>query len=86
MLNFGGDFQKSLKKIHWTSWKKLCLSKELGGMGFKQVSIFNQAMLAKQSWRIMKNQESLVAQILRGKYFVHGNFMQAKLGRTPCYV
>lgn len=37
------------KKCHWRSWKRLCSSKEIGRMGFRNLACFNQAMLAKQS-------------------------------------
>lgn len=62
------------------------MSKEQGRMTFKDVSIFNQAMLAKQSWRLLKNPDDLLATIMKGKYFIHRNFIRAQLGKHPSYV
>lgn len=36
---------------------KLTESKAFGGMGFRDFLAFNQAMLAKQYWRIIQNQD-----------------------------
>lgn len=43
-------------------------------------------MLAKQSWRILRHLDSLLAKtLIRGKYFKTGSFLQAKLGARPSY-
>lgn len=36
------------RKIHWEKWEILCLSKCNGGLGFKKLKKFNEAMLVKQ--------------------------------------
>ncbi|KAK3205547.1 hypothetical protein Dsin_019593 [Dipteronia sinensis] len=49
------------KKMHWASWRRLCRNKSAGGLGFCDLSMFNQALLAKQGWRLVKYPNSLVA-------------------------
>lgn len=73
----------SKKKAHWIGWSKLCSSKGRDGLGFRDLRHFNQALLAKISWRILKNPNSLLAKVLRGRYFQDGSFLQASLGSNP---
>ncbi|KAL9411050.1 hypothetical protein AB3S75_044764 [Citrus x aurantiifolia] len=72
--------------IHWAKWERMCHAKTRGEMGFRDFSSFNQALIAKQGWRILQNPESLMAKILKAKYFKHTGFMEAKLGSTPSFV
>lgn len=64
-------------RIHWRKWSDLCQPKELGGLNFRDLETFNQAMLAKQGWRVLVNPESTVARVLRGKYFPHSDLFEA---------
>ena len=43
--------------------------KEIGGVGIRKTEQFDQALLAKQYWRINQNPQSLLATTLKGKYF-----------------
>jgi hypothetical protein len=48
MTNYFWGHKDKDKCIHWMSWSKLSLSKAQGGMGFCDLSCFNNALLAKQ--------------------------------------
>lgn len=74
------------KSIHWSSWNRLCQAKTKRGLGFRDLSCFNQALIAKQGWRILHKPDSLMAKILKAKYFKGAGFMEAKLGSNPSFV
>ena len=57
-----------------------------GGMGFRDFSSFNQALLAKQGWMIQQCPNSLVARVLQAKYFQSKKILDAKLGSNPSYI
>lgn len=73
------------RKIHWRSWDRMCLSKEEGGMGFKNLHAYNLAMLAKQGWRLVTNPNSLIARLYKAVYFPDGTFLNAAMGDAPSF-
>ncbi|CAL1361249.1 unnamed protein product [Linum trigynum] len=73
-------------KIHWLEWDDLCDDKAEGGMGFRDLRSFNYAMLGKQIWNVLTRPQSLMARVLKARYFPKTDILQAKLGYQPSYI
>jgi hypothetical protein len=69
-----GD-EKNGRKVHWLAWEKLTCPKTYGGLGFRDMAIFNQALLARQAWRLVMYPDSLCARVLKAKYFPNGSLL-----------
>ncbi|KAL0014364.1 hypothetical protein SO802_001433 [Lithocarpus litseifolius] len=69
----------------WVAWEKLCTSKDEGGMGFKDLRVFNLSILVKQGWRIQQNPQSLVHRVFKTICFAGCSFREAQVGRNPSY-
>jgi hypothetical protein len=74
------------KGIHWMSWEKLSMHKIHGGMGFKNLSAFNLAMLGKQGWKLQTDTESRVSRLFKARYYPHSNYLASSIGHNPSYV
>ncbi|XP_018473662.1 uncharacterized protein LOC108844873 [Raphanus sativus] len=85
MASFWWNACEDKNKIHWLSWDKLCMSKDNGGLGFRDIEDFNQALLAKQAWRLMNEPNSLLAQIYKGRYYASKDFLDCSKGFRPSY-
>ncbi|XP_042978923.1 uncharacterized mitochondrial protein AtMg00310-like [Carya illinoinensis] len=55
-------------------------------MGFRDIDVFNKAMLAKQGWMLQTKCDSLVAKIFKEKYFQNCQFIDAKIGYKPSFM
>ena len=49
------------RKVHWLGKNHLIRRKSEGGMGFRELSLFNMALLARQGWRLVQYPDSLVS-------------------------
>jgi hypothetical protein len=67
--------QENENKVHWLSWEVLSCRKVKGGLGYRDLHLFNLAVLARQGWRLLLNQSSSCAQVLRAKYFPSGDLL-----------
>lgn len=82
MAMFWWGQKKNERKIHWLS---MCEPKHQGRLGFKDLRSFNHALLAKQGWRILHEEGSLLHKIYKAQYFPKGQFFDAGLGYSPSY-
>ena len=69
----------------WLIWDKMCLPKDEGGLGFRDLKAFNLTLLAKQGWQLQTNTTSLVHRVFKAWYFPKGNFLSIKLENHPSY-
>jgi len=72
---WGGDIEAT--KIPWVNWDTVYLPKTKGGLGIKDLTKFNKALLGKWGWELANNQNHLWARTLMSKYggwnaLIHG--------------
>jgi len=85
MSDFWWSALEHKRKMVWVSWERLCLSKAEGGLGFRDIEVFNQALLAKQTWRILQNPDCLFARLMKSRYFQWDDFLNANITSRPSY-
>ncbi|KAK1642877.1 hypothetical protein QYE76_060682 [Lolium multiflorum] len=72
-FHWGDEHER--RRMHWLSWDKLMQPKLNGGMGFRDFRVYNQALLARQSWRLLQFPDSPCARLLKEKYYPSGHLL-----------
>jgi hypothetical protein len=75
--------ERGKRKMHWVNWNTLSRSKSQGGMGFRDMHLFNQALLARQAWRLITCSNSLCARVLKARYYPQGDLIDTAFTRNP---
>lgn len=60
--------------------------KNLGGLGFRDLEIFNLALLSRQAWKCLDEPNSLSARILKAAYYPGCSVLEADLGVHPSQI
>jgi hypothetical protein len=77
-----GD-ENDRRRMHWMSWDNLTKRKGQGGMGFRDLHLFNQALLPRQAWRLIAFPNSLCARLLKAKYYPSGELTDTAFVKNP---
>lgn len=67
-MNFLWQGFDSNKRVHLISWSKVCILGKYGGLRIRKANPMNQALLMKLHWRLLYDDSSIWAQILKCKY------------------
>ena len=78
--NYWWGAENGRRKTHWQSWQKMVEPKSNGGLGFRDLRLFNQALLARHGWRLLLYPDSLCAKLLKAKYYPRGNLLPTVFG------
>ncbi|XP_026415802.1 uncharacterized protein LOC113311168 [Papaver somniferum] len=70
--------KKSCRGNYIITWRRTQKPKEEGGLGFRDMHIFNKALLAKSGWKLSSITDSMMVQSLQAKYFQDGNLFNLK--------
>jgi hypothetical protein len=80
--NWGGSADN--KKISWIAWSSVCLRKEYGGLGVRQLREFNSALLGKWCWRLLVDRDGLWYRVLAARYSEEAGRLEVG-GRSGSY-
>ena len=60
-------------------------SKIVGRMGFRDLALYNDSLLAKQAWHLLHNKTSLFYKVFKACFFPNSTIMEAADSRMGSY-
>ena len=61
----------SYSKNPYVAWAEVCLPKTVGGIGLKNLEVWNKAWIAKLVWEIAMKKDILWIRWVHGKYLIN---------------
>ncbi|XP_026400051.1 uncharacterized protein LOC113295938 [Papaver somniferum] len=77
--------EKRVKQGKATDNLEKCECSKEGGLGFRDLHLFNRALLAKSAWRLCTDQTSICAKSLQEKYFPDGQVSNIKKSKNTTW-
>lgn len=60
-------------------------SKLVGGMRFRDLAMYNDSLLAKKSWRLLHNTDSLFYKVFKARFFPNYSIVEVRDSRSAPY-
>jgi hypothetical protein len=86
LRDFWWDSKEGKRKTCWVTWDDMSMPKGLGSLGFRNIELFNLALLVRQAWRILQDPDTLSARVLKAVNFPTTDVLEAKMSSSPSWV
>ncbi|CAN1346925.1 LINE-1 retrotransposable element ORF2 protein [Linum perenne] len=86
LRNFFWSGATNKRSIHWSHADVLYTPKNEGGLGFRDFSTFNRALLAKLAWILLTSPTATWAILLKSRYYHKSSFLEAKKGARLSWI
>ncbi|GKV07784.1 hypothetical protein SLEP1_g19505 [Rubroshorea leprosula] len=84
---WGGEGER--KRINWVNWKKVCMPKECGGLGVRDLEHFNLSLMGKWWGRLAAKEDGLWRKVIASKYGEGGrhwmDWVRNGVGACSCW-
>ena len=77
----GVNEESTTKSLCLRAWADICTEKKIGGLGVRNLQAMNQGLILWAAWRLAKEPQSQLAQILKAKYHHDTSLWRAKSNR-----
>jgi hypothetical protein len=74
----GVQEDQTIKSLCLRAWADICTDKKAGGLGIRNLQAINQGLILSAAWRLAKEPQSQLAQILKAKYHHDTSIWRAK--------
>ncbi|KAL1107622.1 hypothetical protein V6Z11_D03G058400 [Gossypium hirsutum] len=90
------DLQFKINRMWWNgkdrgqswsmlTWDRVCFPEGMNGLGFRDLLLFNLALLGRQVWRLLTCKDTLCYHVLSSKYFPDGDIFRPKCIDKPTW-